>query len=293
MGEGYEMMLQEMLHATEDPHFEEQLRERDNAWGGDNMGGNTGDAGVPHAQHIPLPVGKVLDIPCPPAWPPATGIAPVDSYLLMPSVPFPPGGWVEGVGRYLAPLWALPSWATALIGKTSTAPAPYESRCRCCGLDVHVGDQILLERGEVFCAHCPGGRWDFRERGLFRVARCPPNVVRMSVAPDSWGQKVEGWDCAGGIRWRGARGDLLKTFTCRWSCHCACCREGIAVGDPIVWRSKSVCRTCAVRFGFGGVRADADVLPLPKEHTVYTPDGLRAAWTSWDRAAAKARGGAK
>lgn len=222
-----------------------------------------------------LLTGIVLNLP---AVPNAAGGPPLDTYLLVP---------VRDDGhRYLAPLWALPSWATRHVGKKHTTPAPFESRCRCCGEDVHVGEQILLARGEVFCTHCPGGRWDWR----CRVARLSDGTVCRTTPVGDWGQVAGNGDARQGGAlivptgvWTGARGDLLKTFTCRWSCYCACCREPIAVGDPILWRSNSACRTCVIRYGFGGVRHDL-------EPNALLATALQTRPGSWDAAAARARG---
>lgn len=204
---------------------------------------------------IALPPGAVFDAP-PPApvtpWDRDAALAPLDTYVLVPTLLAPPLRRAAGM-RYLAPLWALPSWAVQHNGKDATTPAPYESRCRCCGDDVHVGEQILLARGDVFCTRCPGGTWDGRQRRGFIPSTFVKGglmPLRHPVAePNNWGQATR----VPGV-WTGARGDLLKTFTCRWSCYCACCREPIAVGDPILWRSNSACRSCAIRYGLGGAR---------------------------------------
>lgn len=226
----------------------------------------------------PLLPGVVLSLPPGPNTVGNMEAVPMDTYLLVPPR--------LNAHRYLAPLWALPSWATKHADKTATAPAPYASRCRCCGDDVHVGDQILLAAGDVFCTRCPGGRWDGRRR----VVRLSDGTVCRSTPVGDWGQPVGNGDARRpGVAvyptgvWTGARGDLLKTFTCRWGCHCTHCRESIAVGDPILWRSNSVCRTCAIRYGFGGVRHDLDPNALLAT-ALQTPPG------SWAVAAARARG---
>lgn len=166
------------------------------------------------------------------------------------------------------PAWALPSWAFTL--PEHPVLSPYESRCRCCGDDVAVGQAVYLSKGDVFCPACPGGQWDFRRRVFLGATESYlSGVVDMGTRVTSVHSAL--------VHYTGCKGDLLRPLRARWSGACDCCRTLYGVGDPILWRSNTACMDCANAFGLGGRRFSLDLEKIAPPARPASPGWVAAA----------------